>query len=72
MLFRAQDGLLVPYKLDTRNHFVKDLQEALESILKDVRANSILASLLFGSPTWEQQLTLVATPSGHPTLGNLS
>ncbi|XP_062480208.1 serine hydrolase-like protein 2 isoform X4 [Pezoporus occidentalis] len=34
-LQRAQDGLLVPYKLDTRNHFVKDLRKAFESTLKE-------------------------------------
>nr|XP_009505482.1 PREDICTED: serine hydrolase-like protein 2 [Phalacrocorax carbo] len=31
----AQDGLLVPHKLDSRNHFVKALREAFESTLKE-------------------------------------
>ncbi|XP_033919260.1 serine hydrolase-like protein 2 isoform X2 [Melopsittacus undulatus] len=35
LIIVAQDGLLVPYKLDTRNHFVKDLREAFESTLKE-------------------------------------
>lgn len=46
VFFRAQDGLLVPHNLDSTNHFVKALWEAFESTLKQVRAKSILTSLL--------------------------
>ncbi|NXV96766.1 SERHL protein, partial [Calonectris borealis] len=35
LIIVAQDGLLVPHKLDDRNHFVKALREAFESILKE-------------------------------------
>ncbi|KAM9580038.1 serine hydrolase-like protein 2 isoform 2-T2 [Guaruba guarouba] len=35
LIIVAQDGLLVPYKLDTRNHLVKDVREAFESTLKE-------------------------------------
>ncbi|KFM02219.1 Serine hydrolase-like 2, partial [Aptenodytes forsteri] len=35
IIVAAQDGLLVPHKLDSRNHFVKALREAFESTLKE-------------------------------------
>ncbi|XP_035759160.1 serine hydrolase-like protein 2 isoform X3 [Egretta garzetta] len=35
LIIVAQDGLLVPYKLDSRNHFVKALWEAFQSTLKE-------------------------------------
>ncbi|XP_064309216.1 serine hydrolase-like protein 2 isoform X3 [Phalacrocorax carbo] len=35
LIIVAQDGLLVPHKLDSRNHFVKALREAFESTLKE-------------------------------------
>lgn len=63
MFFRSQDGLLVPHNLPSRNHFVKALQEAFESTLKEVRANFILASQFatnLGAAAGKQ-LTLVDT-----------
>lgn len=61
--FRSQDGLLVPYNLPSRNDFVKALQEAFESTLKEVRANFILASLFATSlgAAAGKQLILVDT-----------
>ncbi|XP_032862996.1 serine hydrolase-like protein 2 isoform X2 [Tyto alba] len=35
LIIVAQDGLLVPHKLNSRNHFVKALREAFESTLKE-------------------------------------
>ncbi|KFQ82619.1 Serine hydrolase-like 2, partial [Phoenicopterus ruber ruber] len=35
LIIVAQDGLLVPHKLDNRNHFVKALREAFMSTLKE-------------------------------------
>ncbi|XP_051493164.1 serine hydrolase-like protein 2 isoform X3 [Apus apus] len=35
LIIVAQDGLLVPHKLDNRNRFVKALREAFESTLKE-------------------------------------
>ncbi|KAM6385083.1 serine hydrolase-like protein 2 isoform 2-T2 [Alca torda] len=35
LIIIAQDGLLVPHKLHSRNHFVKALREAFESTLKE-------------------------------------
>ncbi|KFP89159.1 Serine hydrolase-like 2, partial [Apaloderma vittatum] len=35
LIVLAQDGLLVPDKLDSRNHFAKALREAFESTLKE-------------------------------------
>uniref|UniRef100_A0A8C3JKQ7 Serine hydrolase like 2 n=1 Tax=Calidris pygmaea TaxID=425635 RepID=A0A8C3JKQ7_9CHAR len=35
LIIVAQDGLLVPHKLHSRNHFVKALREAFESTLKE-------------------------------------
>ncbi|XP_072723836.1 serine hydrolase-like protein 2 isoform X2 [Ciconia boyciana] len=35
LIIVAQDGLLAPHKRDSRNHFVKALQEAFESTLKE-------------------------------------
>lgn len=66
MFFRSQDGLLVPHNLPSRNHFVKALQEAFESTLKEVRANFILASLFATS------LGAAADLAEHPPRGDLS
>ncbi|XP_068796486.1 serine hydrolase-like protein 2 [Struthio camelus] len=35
LIIVAQDGLLIPHKLDSRNLFVKRLREAFESVLKE-------------------------------------
>ncbi|KAM6213852.1 LOW QUALITY PROTEIN: serine hydrolase-like protein 2 [Sarcoramphus papa] len=35
LIILAQDGLLVPHKLDSRTHFMKALREAFESTLKE-------------------------------------
>lgn len=35
LIIISQDGLLVPHNLPSRNHFVKALQEAFESNLKE-------------------------------------
>lgn len=62
VVFRSQDGLLVPHNLPSRNHFVKALQEAFESNLKEVRANVILAPRLANlGAAAGKQLTLVDT-----------
>lgn len=63
MFFRSQDGLLVPHNLPSRNHFVKALQEAFESTLKEVRASFSIASRFATSlgAAAGKQLTLVDT-----------
>lgn len=63
LFFRSQDGLLVPHNLPSRNDFVKALQEAFESTLKEVRASFSIASRFATSlgAAAGKQLTLVDT-----------
>ncbi|KAL9853425.1 serine hydrolase-like protein 2 isoform 2-T2 [Geothlypis trichas] len=73
LIIISQDGLLVPHNLPSRNHFVKALQEAFESNLKEVRANVILAPRLatnLGAAAGKQ-LTLVDTLHEHIQLAQV-